>query len=330
MIFDASEFIKQWNQTGQSTLLPLIWYFGDGESTTGTIVNHTYANPGTYVLGVSATDERGYGSLHEKSINVKEQTPVTVNIVLSNKFIQTGQQVTINGNLSYNGSGVQNEWITLSSTTYPFTQWNEIATVKTDKLGQYSFDWKVFYGYYHVKATWEGNSTYPESSISVVLIVESFGDLINEYYSNSTVTGMNYNVTSRILKFQAEGPSGTTGYTKIHIREDWKFDPEKINVLFDGQPLEYNIVLSDEIWILELNYNHSSHNVEVHFDMYSTLTSPNPTPTSTTTLKPSSALTSSPEPTQTALPSTLEIVLIVILVVVTLGLALNIIKKRRS
>jgi hypothetical protein len=40
--------------------------------------------------------------------------------------------------------------------------------------------------------------------------------------------------------------------------------------------------------------------------------------------------TPTPSYPQTTLPSTLEIVLIVILVVVTLGLALNIIKKRRS
>lgn len=331
--FDASEFEAGWPEINGT----LIWHFGDGGSATGASVNHSYASPGTYGAGVLAADETGDGASSEKSINVREQTPVTVYISLSDKFIQTGQEVTINGNLTYTGSGVQDEWINLRSITYiEGAQWNNIATVKTDEDGQYSFDWKAFYGYYRVQAKWEGNSTYPETSISVILIVETFGDLINEFYSNSTITGMNYNVTTRILRFSAEGPSGTTGYTKIYIRKDLNFDPEKINVLFDGQPIGYTITSSDQIWILEFTYTHSIHNVEVNFDMYSTFTpspSPEPTPTASTTptSSPSPTTTLTPTPEQSLrLPSTIEIVAIVILVVIALGLAVNMAKKRKN
>ena len=345
--FDASEFEAQWPETNGS----LIWHFGDGESATGAIVKHTYANPMTFLAGVLATDETGDGPMSQKEIEVREQTPITVYISLSENFIKTGQEVTISGNLTYNGSGVQDEGVNLRSITYiEGAKWNNIATVKTNDEGQYSFDWKVFYGYYRVQAQWEGNSTYPESSLSIILIVEPFGDLINEFSSNSTITEMNYNTTTRVLRFSAEGPSGTSGYTKIFLREDPDFDPEKINVLFDGKPIGYTITLSEQEWVLEFIYSHSVHNVEVNFDMYSTVTSspePTPTPTIEPTQTPTAepALTPNPNPLSTPtiepssspssehslqFPSTIEIVAIVILVVVALGLAVNLVKKRRS
>ena len=89
-------------------------------------------------------------------------------------------------------------------------------------------------------------------------------------------------------------------------------------ILCDAESeLEYEISQSEEIWILELNYNHSIHFIEVKFDQNSPLIIP-------------TEPTSSPEYPKTKLPSTVEIALIVILVVVALGLTVNIIKKRRS
>ena len=174
--FDASDFEKSWNENGESTIVSLIWNFGDGASATGAIVSHTFANSGTYAVGVTATDNRGYGGTSEMSIVVREQTPVTIHISLSSDTIYTGQEVTISGNLTYNGTGVPSAWVSLSSKTYiEGATWSDIASVKTDGYGKYSFVWKAFHGYYEVKATWASNSTYPETSISVNLIVRGSG-----------------------------------------------------------------------------------------------------------------------------------------------------------
>ena len=264
--FDASDFEQSWNENGESTIVSLIWDFGDGKSAAGAIVNHTFANLGTYAVGVTATDNRGLGGSSEMSISVSEQTPVTVHISLSSDSIYTGQEVTISGNLISNGIGVPYAWVFLSSKTYvEGARWNEIASVKTDDYGKYSIVWKPFYGYYEVKAAWAGNSTYPETSVSVNLNVRPFGNLITEFSSNSTITGLNFNSSTRILTFFAEGPSGTSGYVNITLEKDSMFNPQNISVLLDGQPIEYTVASTNQSWILGFTYIHSIHSVIVNF-----------------------------------------------------------------
>jgi hypothetical protein len=201
------------------------------------------------------------------TIEVREQTPVTVYISLSSNSIYTGQEVTISGTLIHNGIGVPDAWISLSSKTYiEGATWNDIASVKTDDYGKYSAVWRPIYGYYQVKATWAGNSTYPETSISVNLNVRPFGNLITEFSSNSTITGLNFNSSTRVLTFSAEGPSGTKGYVEITLEQDPTFNPQNISVLFDGQPIEYTIESTNQSWILGFTYAHSIHNVIVNFN----------------------------------------------------------------
>ena len=73
--FDASDFEKQWNEKGESTIVSLAWNFGDGSSASGAVVNHTFANQGTYSAGVTATDNRGYSGTSEMSIVVGRRHP---------------------------------------------------------------------------------------------------------------------------------------------------------------------------------------------------------------------------------------------------------------
>ncbi|MCW4044055.1 MAG: PKD domain-containing protein [Candidatus Bathyarchaeota archaeon] len=265
VMFDASEFEKTWNAKGESTLVSLVWHFGDGASAAGALVTHRYASPGTYVAGVTATDNRGYGGTSEYEIEVRQQTPVTVYLSLSSDEVYTGQEVTLSGNLTYNGAGVPDAWVSLSSKTYiEGAVWHDIATVKTDGYGKFSAVWKPIHGYYQVRAMWAGNSTYPETSISVILIVKGFGNLITEFSSNSTISGLNFNSTTRVLSFSAEGPSGTSGYVSITLEKDPSFDPHGITVLFDGSPIEYEIDSAGQSWILFFTYAHSSHNITVN------------------------------------------------------------------
>ena len=265
--FDASDFERAWNEKGESTIVSLIWDFGDGASATGAFVSHTFTSPGTYLAGVTATDNRGYGGTSQFDIEVKEQTPITVYLSLSSDSIYTGQEVTISGNLTYNGAGVPDAWVFLSSKTYvEGAVWNDIATVKTDGYGKYSAVWKPIYGYYQVRAAWAGNSTYPETSVSVILIVKGFGNLITEFSSNSTISELNFNSTTRVLSFSAEGLSGTNGYVSITLEKDPSFDPQSIIVLFDGHSIDYNIDSTNQSWILSFAYTHSIHNIIVNFN----------------------------------------------------------------
>lgn len=268
VIFDASEFEKTWNEKGESTIVSLDWHFGDGESATGSLVTHVFTSLGTYFAGVTAIDDRGYGGTSEFEIEVREQTPVTVYLSLSSESIYTGQEVVLSGNLTYNGTGVPDAQVSLSSKTYiEGAVWQDIASVKTDADGKYSAVWKPTYGYYQIKAAWAGNSSYPETSVSLILMVKGFGNFITEFSSNSTtISDLNFNATTRVLSFSAEGPSGTSGYVSITFEKDPSFNPQGISVLLDGQPLAYDVDSTGQSWLLSFMYTHSVHNIVVNFN----------------------------------------------------------------
>jgi len=260
--FDASDFYDSWNAKGESTIVTLVWQFGDGGSATGSLVTHRFSSPGTFRTGVTATDDRGYGGTSEYDIEVREGTQVAVYLSFDDGPFYTGQEVTIGGNLTFNGAGVPDESVALQSKTYvEGSTWIDIATVKTDGRGKFSAVWKSVYGYYQIRALWAGNSTYPESSISDVLIVQGFGNLVTGFSSNSTITGLNFNSTTRILDFTAEGPSGTRGFVNITLERDPSFEPEGVSVLMDGRPIEYGVDSVADSWILFFSYSHSLHKI---------------------------------------------------------------------
>ena len=265
--FDSLWWEQYWNENHEPRTFSYSWDFGDGTFATGVTVYHTYSKPGTYAVSVAVDDNLGTGGSSQMEIEVREQTPATVHISLSSDSIYTGQEVTITGNLTSNGVGVPNAWIVLSSKTYiEGAVWNEIESVKTDNQGKYSTFWKPPRGAYQVKATWMGDSTYPETNVSVNLGVKSFGDFITEFSSNSTITELNFNASTRILSFSAEGPSGTNGYVKITLEKDPEFDPEGISVFLDGAQIEYAIASNSQSWVFDIGYSHSIHKVVVYFN----------------------------------------------------------------
>lgn len=263
--FDAS-LAQQWLEDANSTSY-LQWSFGDGATATGLPATHVYASPGVYLVELTVMSDLGAGASSGMYVEVREQTPVTVFISLSSGRIYTGQEVTIGGNLTFDGAGVPDAWVSLSSKTYiEGDTWKNIATVKTDASGRFSAVWKPKFGAYQINATWAGNSSYPKSTTSVNLWVSGFGNFVTEFSSNSTVTGLNFNASTRVLSFSAEGPSGTFGYTKITLEKDPTFDPEGISVLLDGNPINYTVDSTDQSWIVGIAYAHSIHHVTVDFN----------------------------------------------------------------
>jgi len=265
--FDSSWWEQYWNENYDPRTFSFSWDFGDGAYAAGVTVNHTYAISGTYSVEVAVDDGLNTGGSSAMEIEVRERTPVTVYISLSSDSIYTGQEVRITGNLTCNGLGVPGAWVSLSSKTYvEGADWKEIATAETDDYGKYSAVWKPIYGAYQVKASWAGNSTFPETSIGVHLGVQGFGNLITEFSSNSTITGMNFNSTTCLLTFLAEGPSGSSGYVRISLEKEPGFDPQGIKVLLDGQPIEYDVDSTSQSWILLFTYEHSIHRFVVNFN----------------------------------------------------------------
>jgi outer membrane protein assembly factor BamB len=81
--------------------------------------------------------------------------------------------------------------------------------------------------------------------------------------SNSTLSGLAFNATGKVLSFTASGPSGTTGYAQITLSKSIVADPTGIAVSVDNSSVSYTITSLDDSWLLTLNYTHSTHRVAV-------------------------------------------------------------------
>lgn len=68
--FDASGSLPGWNGTHFMSIISYYWNFGDGETGTGMIINHTYTKPGVYNVTLTVLDEVGDS----------DTTPITLNV----------------------------------------------------------------------------------------------------------------------------------------------------------------------------------------------------------------------------------------------------------
>jgi PKD repeat protein len=264
--FNATRFVNYWKESTNDPVPSLAWDFGDGTpSQTGVVLTHTFTSPGSY--WVSIADASGLGQTSALEVKVGEQTPVIIYEDLSTDVVYIGQGVIISGNLTYNGKGVGGETVSFSTKVYlDEAPWIPIGTTQTQSDGSYSFTWETMHSSgYQVKAEWAGNATYPKTSLTRNLYVISYGDFITGFQSNSTITGLNYNSTTRLLSFTAEGPSGTSGCVNVTLKKDPSFNPQNLNVLLDGQPIPYTAESTEQAWTLYFTYNHSIHDILVDF-----------------------------------------------------------------
>ena len=236
--FNATRFVTYWKESTSEPVPSLAWDFGDGTFTqTGIVLTHTFNSPGSY--WVSIWDASGSGQTSALEVKVQEQTPVSIYESLSTDVVYIGQDVIINGNLTCNGKGVAGEIVYFSTKVYlDEAPWVPIGSTQTQSDGSYSFAWATTTpSGYQVKAEWAGNATYPKTSLTLNLNVISYGDFITGFESNSTVTGLSYNMTTRLLRFTVEGPSGTSGYVNVTLEKDPAFNPQNLAVLLDDQPI---------------------------------------------------------------------------------------------
>lgn len=269
--FNATRFVNYWKESTDAPVPSLAWDFGDGTPTQiGIVLTHTFTSPGAYWVSIS--DASGLGQTSAYEIKVTEQTPITIYESLSSDNVYIGQPVVISGNLTYNGIGVPRETVFFYTKVYlDEAPWVPIGSTTTGPDGSYTYAWATLKpSGYQVKATWLGNSTYPETSLTINLYVVSYGDFIRGFESNSTITGLSYNMTTCVVRFTAEGESGTGGYVNITLTKDSLFNPEKILVLLDNKPLPYTVDSTIAEWFLFFTYHHSTHNVIVDFTGAST------------------------------------------------------------
>jgi len=131
---------------------------------------------------------------------------------------------------------------------------------------------------YNYVATTPGSKAFiisgaTDNSYSLTVINDTIGaQTINVWssafsvISNSTVSELAFNSTSRILSFIVSGPSGTIGSTNVTISKTLIEDINELKVYLDGNQINYTAISTDYHWLIHFTYQHSTHKVVIILD----------------------------------------------------------------
>jgi hypothetical protein len=197
------------------------------------------------------------------SPNINCLLPTSVFISLSSSVTYIGFKVKINGSLTCNEVGLSGASILISYSVTAGESWDDITLVETTSDGNYSAVWiPSATGNYLVRAVWAGNETYPKSNAVSTLAVTSFeNQYVFSVVSNSTVSYLAFNSTSRELSFIVSGPSGTYGYVDVTIAKALVFNITDLKVYLNGNEIGYTVASTEDSWLLHFTYAHSTNKV---------------------------------------------------------------------
>lgn len=199
---------------------------------------------------------------------IPSPTSSTPTLVVSCKSSTSysGFNVQIIGSLTFNGTGISEAPILLSYSANGGKSWIDLTLVYTGSDGSYLVTWMPSVtGNYLLKAVWEGNEIYSNTSTIVNLAVTSFAEQsVFSVTSNSTISEFSFNSTSRELRFGVSGPSGTTGYVNVYIPKSLIGNISSLQVYLDGNQTDYTAASQSDGWFLYFIYQHSTHVVTIN------------------------------------------------------------------
>jgi regulation of enolase protein 1 (concanavalin A-like superfamily) len=189
----------------------------------------------------------------------------TIDISSKSSTSFSGFKVQINGNLAFNSTPLSNEPILLSYSVTGGKSWQDLTLTYTGSDGSYSAEWRPSVtGNYLVKALFEGNDIYLETSVIENLAVTSYAEEnVFSVGTNSTISNLFFNSTSKALSFSVTGPSNTSGYANVYIAKGLIQDVSGVRIYLDGIKLDYSAISTEDSWLLHFIYNHSTHEVTV-------------------------------------------------------------------
>jgi len=203
-------------------------------------------------------------TLWTPAINCRLPIHLSIDLNASTSYI--GFKVNINGRLvDYKNTSIAGAMVLMEYSVTGGEPWSAITADDTATDGSYSAVWMPSAtGNYLVRATWAGNSTYPETTTIVNLAVLPFEEQnVFSVTSNSTISELAFNSTSRELSFTATGPSDTIGYVKVYIAKTLVDNIADLKVYLNGDQLNYTGTSLDDSWLLHFTYLHSTHKVTI-------------------------------------------------------------------
>jgi len=97
--FDASD-----SYDSDGVIVSYFWDSGDGVNATGVVVEHAYADDGTYVVTLTITDDDGATGVATATIQVLNRSPVAT-FTESAETVYTSETITFNASASYDPDG---------------------------------------------------------------------------------------------------------------------------------------------------------------------------------------------------------------------------------
>jgi hypothetical protein len=227
-----------------------------------------------YVQGIKtgqvATFSSGDAIDLDLSISGLPGTPIQTFLKVSVDCLSTfaGYKAKISGELAYtNGTGISGANLTLTRSVSGGALENSTTNVITSTNGNYYTEWALTpTGNYLIKVSWEGDKTLNVSgtetsmTLAAVPLEEKY---VFSVISNSTVSELVFNSSSKVLGFTVSGPADTTGYANITIAKDLIGDITQLKVFLDGNQIPCKTASTDDSWMLSLTYQHSTHRVTV-------------------------------------------------------------------
>ena len=208
----------------------------------------------------------GWCSFKIDAIKVLVKDPAKISMQTSASAAQIGYMVDISGNLTTpEGTPLQDETVLLSYSPSEPLNWQPITAVTTDANGAYSASWiPTATGKFILKAKWNGNEmhsgTYEVKNISVSRYAS---ESLFFAESNSTLSSLAFNSTSKEISFTVSGPSGTAGYTRFLISQELMQNFTDFAVYLDNRPVEFTATAEGNYQSLYFEYTHSTHRVTI-------------------------------------------------------------------
>ena len=226
-------------------------------------LNRTYDG-----FGFSASNGEVLGDSHiidHFSIAAENISQPTLSTSCVGSVSQPGLNAEINGNLTFNGTGVSNAPILLSYSVTGGESWQDLTLVNTASDGTYSALWfPSVTGDYLLKAVYQGSENYLGTSNIVNFALQpALEQSVFSVTSNSTISELSFDSASKELSFNVSGPSGTRGYVDVYFPKSLISDISGLEVYLDNSQLNYTIQSQGSCWLLYFTYHHSSHLVMI-------------------------------------------------------------------
>ncbi len=223
---------------------------------------------------VTSNGQAAYATTAVSNQTIQNPSPTpnpsapTLTIACQSSTTYSNFQVEITGSLIADQQGVPFTPIQLSYSVNGGNSWNDLTLVNTDSNGNFLAVWNpAVTGDYLLNAEWAGNDEYLQVNTTVSFVVTPFEkESVFSVQSNSTLSEISFNSTTRELSFVVSGPPGTTGYVDVYFAKSLINDASTLNIRLDGNQIPYTAQSIGDSWLISFAYHHSTHQVTMNLN----------------------------------------------------------------